>query len=152
MILATGSKFIMIKPLNYGIHRKLPSTMLHAFHKSSLFQIFRCKGHRVCFCATILVLGAAAWSNAFVFRNLSFNFDSHAKKLRLGSIRNNLEVSLHPGAVTLTSLSRVRAIFSVDRVLGVTMLAILKKIVERRGGWIWVDSFRVTARPSFFRS
>src|ERR1700719_5207712 len=65
--------------------------MLHAFHNSSLFQIFRCKGHRVCFCATILILGAAAWSNAFVFRNLSFNLDSHAKKLRLGLVGNAIK-------------------------------------------------------------
>jgi hypothetical protein len=124
--------------------------MLHAFHNSSLFQIFRCKGHRVCFCATILILGAAAWSNALVFRNLSFNLDSYAKKLRLGSIRNNLEVSLHPVAVTLTSQSGVRAISSVDRVLGVTMLAIVKKSWNAAADGFGSTRFQVTARPSFF--
>ena len=218
--------------------------MLHAFRNSSLFQISRRKGYRVWFFATLLILGAAAWSNALVFQSLSSNLDSQAKnqkimeaaldvyssaldietgqrdflatgqdqflelisngsaqfqtaiqnfgdalgdgpdarvavdelhslarrrldlanraiafnrglgsndavqlsiedqgkntmdqiRVRLGSVRNNLDASIHSGAATLTSLSWVRTIFSVDCVLGITMLVIGFSIL-RHGNW-----------------
>jgi light-regulated signal transduction histidine kinase (bacteriophytochrome) len=105
--------------------------MPHAFHNSSLFQLFGGQGHRTWFCATILFLGATAWSTAFLCHNLSSNLGSNAKKMRLGFIRENLDLSLHPGAATLTSLAKLRAIFSVDRVLGIAMLAIGFSILRR---------------------
>ena len=84
--------------------------MLNPFHKTSLFHIFSRNGYGVWIIAAVLILGTATWSNSFVFPSLPSNF---------------------------------QAIFSITRqeYRGTEIgLAIVKKIVERREEWIWVDS------------
>jgi light-regulated signal transduction histidine kinase (bacteriophytochrome) len=91
--------------------------VLNFFHKLSLFPIFRPKGYRIWFWVAILVLGAAVWSNAFVFHHVSSNFDSLGNNQKLAG-------ALLDVTATRTSLSWVQAIFFVDFILGLAMLAI----------------------------